>query len=102
MKATLVDQRKVMIFGQDKRIFCQYIFNKDLWTCPDGKRQFTPRDEGQGVMLSSFCSRELEYGFVPTKEILFKAVYLIIKDQMRNILIKMLLKQNLVQLKNKN
>ena len=64
------DKKKAMIFGQDKCIFRQYIFTKGLWCCPDGTRQLTPKDEGQGVMLSSFCSRELGYGFNPPKEVL--------------------------------
>ena len=64
------DKKKAMIFGQDECIFRQYVFTKGLWCCPDGTRQLTPKDEGQGVMLSSFCSRELGYGFEPSDEIL--------------------------------
>lgn len=38
-----------------------------VWVLPDGTRQIIPKDEGQGVMLSGLCSRELGYGFPISK-----------------------------------
>ena len=54
---------KPLIVGQDKCIFKQYIFSKGVWVLPDGTKQLIPKEEGQGVMLSSFCCRELGYGY---------------------------------------
>lgn len=48
-------------FGQDESILKQYAFTTKAWTCPDGTRGLIPKDEGAGVMISAFASRE--YGF---------------------------------------
>ena len=63
-------QKPLMIIGQDECIFKQYIFKKKYWVLPDGTRQLIPKDEGQGLMLSSFCCRELGYGYSPSDSIL--------------------------------
>ena len=57
------NQKPLMILGQDEAIFKQSIFTHGAWVLPDGTKQLIPKDEGQGVMLSSFVSRELGYGF---------------------------------------
>lgn len=36
--------------------------HEKTWTLPDGTKPLIPKDEGQGVMLSSFVSREFGYG----------------------------------------
>ena len=59
-----------MIVGQDECIFKQYLFTKGLWTLPDGTQQLMPKEEGHGVMLSSFCCRELGYGYAVSNYIL--------------------------------
>ena len=64
------NERKVMMFGQDECIFKQYSFNKQSWTLPDGTKPLVPKDEGQGLMLSSFTSRELGYGPTITSQVL--------------------------------
>ena len=56
-------QTPLLIFGQDGCIFKQYVFSQGQWVLPNGTKQLIPKDEGQGVMLSSFVSRELGYGF---------------------------------------
>ena len=48
-------------FGQDESILKQYAFTTKAWTAPDGTRGLIPKDEGAGVMISAFVSRE--YGF---------------------------------------
>ena len=53
--------KPLIIFGQDECIFKQYVFSKKSWMGPHGETPMTPKDEGHGVMLSSFVSRE--YGF---------------------------------------
>jgi hypothetical protein len=47
-----------MIVGQDEAIFKQFLLNSKMWTGPNGKRPLLPKDEGSGVMISSFITRE--------------------------------------------
>ena len=60
------NQTPVMIFGQDKCIFCQYLILKGMWTCPDGYKQLISKDDIQGIVLSLSCTCELGYGFNPS------------------------------------
>ena len=55
------NKKPLIIFGQDECIFKQYIFCKKSWMGQEGQTALTPKEEGQGVMLSSFVSRD--YGF---------------------------------------
>ena len=55
------NQKPLIIFGQDECIFKQFIFRNKCWTGPNGEMPLTPKDEGQGLMVSGFVSRE--YGF---------------------------------------
>ena len=50
------------MIGQDECIFKQYLFTHSHWALPDGTTPPMPKEEGQGVMLSSFVSREFGYG----------------------------------------
>ena len=52
-----------MLLGQDECIFKQYLFTNSTWVLPDGSRPLIPKEEGQGIMLSSFTCRELGYGY---------------------------------------
>ena len=54
--------KPIMIVGQDECIFKQYLFSKGFWTHADGTKQLIPKEEGQGIMVSSFCCRELGFG----------------------------------------
>ena len=56
-----IGTKPIIIFGQDECIFKQYIFSKKSWMGPEGQTPMIPKDEGCGVMFSSFVSRE--YGF---------------------------------------
>ena len=48
-----------MFIGQDEAIFKQFSFHSKLWTGPKGERPLLPKeDEGAGVMILSFISRE--------------------------------------------
>jgi hypothetical protein len=60
--------KPLIIFGQDESIFKQYSFSTSSWTCPDGTKQLIPKDDGTGLMLSSFISREFGYGMELTKD----------------------------------
>jgi hypothetical protein len=48
----------VMFIGQDEAIFKQFSFHSKMWTGPKGERPLLPKDEGAGVMILSFISRE--------------------------------------------
>jgi hypothetical protein len=54
-------QKPLMIMGQDECIFKQYTLATKSWSTPDGTRALLPKDDGQGVMVSSFVCRELGY-----------------------------------------
>jgi hypothetical protein len=56
------DEKPLILFGQDECIFKQYNLSSKSWTNPDGVRALRPKDEGQGVMVSSFISREFGFG----------------------------------------
>jgi hypothetical protein len=47
-------------FGQDESILKQYAVTTKAWTAPDGSRGLIPKDEGTGVMISAFVSREVQ------------------------------------------
>ena len=50
----------------------QYLFSLNSWTLPDGTKPLLPKDEGCGVMLSAFRSRELGFRFVVPENVLFE------------------------------
>jgi hypothetical protein len=54
-------RKPVIIFGQDECIFKQFKFTKKTWRLPDGRYPLLPKDDGAGIMVSAFVSRE--YGF---------------------------------------
>ena len=52
------------MIGQDECIFKQFLIVKKQWTfLPDGTAAANPKDEGMGIMLSSFVSRDFGYGY---------------------------------------
>ena len=54
------------MIGQDESIFKQYLLTIKQWHLPDRSCAPNLKEEGQGVMLSSFVSRDFEYGFILT------------------------------------
>ena len=52
----------VMFIGQDEAIFKEFSFLSKMWTGPKGERPLLPKDEGAGVMISSFICRK--YGLI--------------------------------------
>lgn len=60
--------RPLIAFGQDECIFKQYIFTTKVWSAPDGTKGLVPKDEGLGVMISAFVSREFGFLFELTEE----------------------------------
>ena len=61
-------KKPLIMFGQDECIFKQYLFGNKQWFLPDGTTALLPKDEGMGIMMSSFCSRKFGYGFEFTPE----------------------------------
>ena len=58
-----VDEKPLVIFGHDECIFKQYALTSKSWAAPDGTTALVPKDDGQGVMVSAFQSREFGFGF---------------------------------------
>ena len=56
-----VDDWLHIIFGHDKSIFKQYHMMKKAWGASNSKRVLIPKDDGQGLLISTFQSRE--FGF---------------------------------------
>ena len=61
------NERPLISVGQDECIFKQYLLKSKTWT-HEGKRVIVPKDEGYGVMISAFMSRELGFGVVISQE----------------------------------
>ena len=57
------NERPIIMIGQDECIFKQFLIVRKQWVLPDGTAALNPKDEGMGIMLSSFCSRDFGYGF---------------------------------------
>ena len=62
--------KPLMILGEGKTIFKQFVFSKGSWIMANGTKQMMPKDEEQGIMISLFVSQEIEYGYTPSKSIL--------------------------------
>ena len=60
------------MLGQDEVIMRQFLMSKLAWTLPDGSRPLVPKDDGMGLMISAFTSRELGFGFSLDEETLKK------------------------------
>ena len=63
-----IDERPVISFGQDECIVKQYSFTNKSWTGPNRKQALIPKDDGLGVMLSGFVSREFGFEMALTTE----------------------------------
>jgi hypothetical protein len=50
--------KSLLIFSQDEYIFKHYNIPKKGWAAPDGKKEFIPKDEAQGVTVSSFMFKD--------------------------------------------
>jgi hypothetical protein len=58
-----VDVKPYICFGQDECIFKQFTFTLKAWTALDGQKAMIPKDEGLGIMISAFVSREFGFGY---------------------------------------
>ena len=57
------EKRPLVVFGQDECIVKQYLFTQKSWNGPNGETALIPKDDGLGVMISAFVSREFGFGF---------------------------------------
>jgi hypothetical protein len=55
-------RKPLICFGQDEAIMKQYCCTSKSWTAPTGQKAIIPKDEGMGVMISAFVSREFGFG----------------------------------------
>ena len=62
------DEKPLILIGQDESIFKQYLLTNSQWALPDGQKALLPKDEGQGIMISAFVSREFGYGHDLTQQ----------------------------------
>jgi hypothetical protein len=56
-------EKLLILFGQDEAIFKQYWLTSKAWVGRNQERPLLLKDEGQGVMLSVFKSREFGFRF---------------------------------------
>ena len=54
--------KPLFIFGHDECIFKQFTLTKKAWVGPNGETAVVLKDEGMGVMISAFQSREFGFG----------------------------------------
>ena len=64
--------KPLITFGQDECIFKQNTFSPKAWMAPDGTKGMIPKDDGLGVMISAFVSREFGFGYQMTQDDLEK------------------------------
>jgi hypothetical protein len=60
--------KPLLSFGHDESIYKQFLITKKTWIGPDGERNMVPKDDGLGVMVSAFQSREFGFGVVVSEE----------------------------------
>jgi hypothetical protein len=54
----------LVIFGHDECIFKQYLIPSKQWYRPKREKYIVPKDDGMGIMISGFLSREFGFGLV--------------------------------------
>jgi len=57
------DEPCTVIIGHDEAVIKQFLLTKKGWFGPNGEMGLVPKDEGHGLMLSGFVSRELGFGW---------------------------------------
>jgi hypothetical protein len=62
------EQKPLIIFGHDECIFKQFTMVNKQWYGPNRETYVVPKDDGQGVMISAFQSREFGFGLEVTNE----------------------------------
>ena len=57
------NSKALISFGHDKCIFKQFTFSAKSWQGPNGEIVVIPKDDGLGIMISTFQSHEFGFGF---------------------------------------
>jgi hypothetical protein len=57
--------KPLICFGQNECIFKQFAFAPKALTAPDGQKSMIPKDQGLGVMMSAFASRQFGFWALP-------------------------------------
>ena len=65
-----LDEKKIMMWGQDEVIMKQKLLTLLSWNLPDGSKPLDPKDDGCGLMMSAFTSCKLGFGFTVPEEVL--------------------------------
>ena len=53
-------EKPLILVGQNESIFKQFHITAKQWALPNGETAPNPKEDGQGVMLSSFVSRDFD------------------------------------------
>jgi hypothetical protein len=64
--------KRLTIFGHTESIFKRYHTTKSTWVASDGSTALVPKDDGQGLMILAFQSREFGLGMEICEEKLRK------------------------------
>jgi hypothetical protein len=56
------NKETIIVIGHDECIFRQYALTNKSWVGPQGQKTITPKDAGQGIMISAFQSRAFGFG----------------------------------------
>jgi hypothetical protein len=57
----LAKEPALIMFEHDECIFKQFLTTTKSWQAPNGETVLIPKDDGQGVMISAFQSREFSF-----------------------------------------
>jgi hypothetical protein len=57
-----VGSKPLIAFGHDECIYKQFLMSNKSWVGPNGESNIVPKDDGLGVMISAFQSREFGFG----------------------------------------
>ena len=60
--------KPIIIFGQDDCIFKQFSMSGKQWYRPNKETYIVPKDDGMGIMISAFQSREFGFGLKITEQ----------------------------------
>ncbi|KAL7532560.1 hypothetical protein ACHAWF_008635 [Thalassiosira exigua] len=63
-------RKPLIVVGQDEAIFKQFLNMWKAWKLPDGTMAIMPKDDGNGVMISAWVSRELGFGVDWTSDLM--------------------------------
>ncbi len=77
--------------GHDECIFRQCALTNKSWNGPQGQKTITPKDLGQGIMISTFQSRAFGFGMVLSEQQLEEINFFV---RARNMQMKVLQLQN--------